>query len=84
MRQYSSQPEAKKGGSKVLIATLLGAGVIGGLVYNSSQTKVVPVDSKKETKKEKLEELQEKPTAFNPEAFIPLKVKYTREYWKRY
>ncbi|KAI8075361.1 uncharacterized protein B0P05DRAFT_547205 [Gilbertella persicaria] len=66
LRHYASQAEPKKGGSKILFATLLGAGVVGGLAYNSSQTKVVPVVG--------AEQAKEKPTAFNPEAFISLKL----------
>ena len=69
-RQYSSTAtEPKKGGSKLLLATLIGAGVAGGIAYNSSQTKVLPV---KEVKKEVNE--QKKPSAFSSDSFVELKV----------
>ncbi|KAL9556057.1 hypothetical protein MBANPS3_002053 [Mucor bainieri] len=68
LRQYSSHVEAKKsGGSKILVAALVGAGVIGGLVYNKSETKVVPV----------VEEVKKEATpasAFNPSGFVSLKL----------
>lgn len=74
-RQYSSATEQpKKGGSKILLTTLVGAGVVGGIMYNSSQTKVV------ETKA--VEEKKEKPVVFNSEAFVQLKVsKKKKEGW---
>jgi len=49
------------------VAALVGAGVIGGLVYNKSETKVVPVveEVKKQTAPA---------SAFNPSGFVSLKV----------
>lgn len=71
MRQYTTSTEPKKGGSKLLLATLIGAGVAGGIAYNSSQTKVVPA-----AVKEKIAEKTEtkKPAAFSSDAFVTLKV----------
>ncbi|KAI9487309.1 MAG: hypothetical protein EXX96DRAFT_517977 [Benjaminiella poitrasii] len=69
LRQYSSQVEPKKSGSgsKLLLATLIGAGVVGGIAYNSSETKVVPVLEEKVKEKAKT-------TAFDPSAFVSLKL----------
>jgi type IV secretory pathway TrbF-like protein len=55
-----------------LLATLVGAGIAGGIAYNSSQTKVVPA-----AVKEKIVEktADKKPAAFSSDAFVTLKVK---------
>lgn len=71
LRQYSSATEPKKGGNKLLLATLIGAGVAGGIAYNSSQTKVVPAAAKGD---DKAVVQGGNPSAFSSDAFVPLKV----------
>jgi hypothetical protein len=72
-RQYSSNAEQpKNGGSKILLTTLLGAGVVGGIMYNSSQTKVLPVVGAKGVEEPK----KDLPVVFNSDSFVQLKVKH--------
>ncbi|ORE11234.1 ferredoxin reductase-like protein [Rhizopus microsporus var. microsporus] len=65
-RHFSTRPE-KKGGSKILLATLLGAGAVAGLTFNQSKTTVKPAV------KEAVAEVKEK-IHFTAPDFTPLKL----------
>lgn len=67
LRQYSTGQEPKKTGSKLLVAALIGAGIAGGITYNSAQTKIVPQAVKQVI-------TEKSPSAFSNEAFVTLKV----------
>ncbi|KAI7900483.1 uncharacterized protein BX663DRAFT_517800 [Cokeromyces recurvatus] len=63
IRQFSSQVQPKKSkGSKILLATFMGAGIVGGIMYNVCQTKVLPMKERAKT------------TAFDPTTFVSLKL----------
>ncbi|KAG2210286.1 hypothetical protein INT47_003271 [Mucor saturninus] len=65
-RAYTTSGQApKKSGSKILVAALVGAGILGGITYNSSQTKILPVIEEK---------IQEKIAAFKNDGFVSLKL----------
>ncbi|CAO3686785.1 unnamed protein product [Rhizopus stolonifer] len=66
-RQFTTQPP-KKGGSKILLATLLGVGAVAGLTFNQSQSTV------KSAVPEAKAEVKEEPTHFSSPEFAPLKL----------
>lgn len=67
-RHFATQAP-KKGGSKLLLATLLGVGAVAGLTFNQTKATVRPAldQAKAEAKPET--------TQFNAPDFTPLKVK---------
>ena len=67
-RHFATQAP-KKGGSKLLLATLLGVGAVAGLTFNQTKATVRPAldEAKAEAKPET--------TQFNAPDFTPLKVK---------
>ncbi|GAA5815945.1 hypothetical protein MFLAVUS_009464 [Mucor flavus] len=67
LRQYSTGQEPKKTGSKLLVAALIGAGIAGGITYNSAQTKIVPQAVKQVI-------AEKSPSAFSNEGFVTLKL----------
>lgn len=72
-RQYTTSQTPKKSGSKILVAALVGAGIIGGISYNSSETKVLPV----------VKTIQEKVAAFKSSSFVTLTVSKLAEHTVR-